>query len=106
MRGQPMKTKMKLSTKIIIGSGMIIVLLFMMTSVYLYSMKNIDSQLSKITHINNYKLALANKISTSFYIISLSIRDLTLAKDPEVKQNEVNKITQTRAEYAKTLEAM
>jgi methyl-accepting chemotaxis protein len=94
-----MKTKRKLSTRLISGFGAVLAIMIVMVTVSLYSMAQLKTAMDQIINANNVKIELAYQIKAAFQQISDSIKAEILYTDSVSLDQEKAKIEQARAQY-------
>ena len=93
-----MKQKMKLSAKIMLGFGILVILFIFMSIFAIYSMNVVNNQLKEV---NTYKerVELSNTMQKAILLISRNVRGALLFEDLTVVQNEKQAIDNAYKEY-------
>ena len=96
-----MKTKRKLSTRLILSFGAVLAIMILMVAISLYSMNRIKSNMDQILNVDNVKIESAHHIMEAFQQISDSIKAEILYTDSVSLDQERSKIEKARAQYQK-----
>lgn len=88
----------KVSTRLILGFGGVIILLLAISSAGIWGLLKIRSNLSDIL-VNNQQGMLANVMNDSVRIRALSIRNIALFQDPTLISREVDRIKRQDVAY-------
>ncbi|WP_413436797.1 methyl-accepting chemotaxis protein [Sulfuriferula sp. GW1] len=88
----------KIGSRLAIGFGLILVLLFFIADESITEMDKIQGNLDAIVNVNNRELALANTVNSRVRDISSSIRNMMLLTDPTDLDKERSKIEVARAQ--------
>jgi methyl-accepting chemotaxis protein len=94
-----MKTKRKLSTRLILGFGAVLAIMILMIVVFLYSMTQIKTNMDNILNVNDVKIESAHQIMEAFQQISDSVKAEILYTDSVSLDQERAKIEKARAQY-------
>jgi len=92
---------MRLSVRLFLAFGAIVLLALLSSGVALLKLKEIDDNLSDIVNDNNVKIALNQQMSESVHIVARVMRSLMLLTDDTAMAEENKKIVAARAAYDK-----
>lgn len=98
--------KLKISTRLGIGLGLIIALMVVLIITGVWSLNAISNQVERIIKVNNAKTELAHSIQSAVAVLDKSILTTVLADDEAVTKAEKKKIDEARATYRSALEKL
>ncbi|KAF1059248.1 methyl-accepting chemotaxis protein [Burkholderia gladioli] len=91
---------MKVSSRLIIGFGLLTILLLAVAAGAFYGLGQLNSQLDSIARVNNTEARLANQLRASIQDRAIAVRNLALVTDPQDMAREADRITQQERIYA------
>ena len=93
--------KIKLSTKLIMGFGMIICLMMIISLTTIFELKGVEKSLAEITITNSEKQEVINNMRADINEISISIRNLCISNSNEFMKMQKENIDKKVADYMK-----
>ncbi|WP_333999709.1 methyl-accepting chemotaxis protein [Burkholderia gladioli] len=91
---------MKVSSRLIIGFGLLTILLLAIAAGAFYGLGQLNSQLDSIARVNNTEARFANQLRASIQDRAIAVRNLALVTDPQDMAREADRITQQERIYA------
>lgn len=91
---------MKVSSRLIIGFGLLTILLLAIAAGAFYGLGQLNSQLDSIARVNNTEARLANQLRASIQDRAIAVRNLALVTDPQDMAREADRITRQERIYA------
>lgn len=97
---------LKLGTRMILGFGLILMLLVVMSFVSITKFNSVSSELHLILDDRLPKMEWANNLIEDINVIARAVRNIALSKDNKYMQEEKARIDQARNNYAKNFEML
>jgi methyl-accepting chemotaxis protein len=94
-----MFANMKIGMRLGLGFGVVLVLLAAIAFTGITRMAGVKDSLDKVVHVNNVKLAEANRMRGELNTVAKSVRNLALLTDMDSMKKEVALIQEARAQY-------
>ncbi len=101
-----MLKNMKLGMRLGLGFGLILAFLLVMMALAIISLKGIQENMTRIIDVNEYKMDLCQTMSECIYKVALDTRELILTEDNGTKEALKKEISDLRALYDSTSEAL
>jgi len=101
-----MLKNLRVSAKLGLGFGAVLVLLAMTAAMGLRSMAQINAELEDIVNDNVYKMSLLTQMSESVHVVARVMRTIALLEDEAAMRQEMQKIQAARRQYDEAWEAL
>lgn len=92
---------MKVGTRLALGFSLLLLMLFLITALNIFSMAKMNERTAAITEINNPGIELIAKMTESVYAHSIYLRNIGLMSERDSMSLEMEKIAKVADEYAK-----
>lgn len=97
--GIAMLGNLKISVRLGLGFGLLLVLMIVMAIVGLSQMKNIDDKLERIVTVNNAQVDLSNEMLDAVHVVNRNILTIAMLQDGAQKLDEKKRMDEARAQY-------
>ncbi|WP_420476969.1 methyl-accepting chemotaxis protein [Noviherbaspirillum sp. ST9] len=92
-------SKMKVSHRLGLGFGIVLVMLAFVAALGMLRMRQIDDRVDQIVNVNVYKMGLLQDMSEAVHVVSRITRTVVLLQDAAAIEAEIAKIGETRKKY-------
>ncbi|MDF3037078.1 MAG: methyl-accepting chemotaxis protein [Paucimonas sp.] len=94
-----MNTNMKIATRLILGFGLVQLLLIATTIMGITRMASMQSNMHKITGVNNVQTKLITAMRLTVYERAIALRSLALVREESLMQPQADRVNEQAAKY-------
>ncbi len=90
---------MKIATRLGLGFGLVLVFLIAITLMGIYRMASMQTNMHKITRVNNVQAKLITAMRLTVYERAIALRNLALVREEDLMQPQADRVAEQAAKY-------